>query len=678
MSGDGELPDLLPWAKQRAEADRVALLKGAVGALKAALPVWTAARADDARVPKAHRAAEVWCKNPQSEFAEACAGAAMEAASAADDAEDERAAATARAAQRLGEAVLAADAEDLDEVAELVARALGDLAGVLEPGALRAALPSLPGGGGQPPARQARLDQTERAGPSDGEAHKLLFALREAERWLVPDHLDLPDHALLLSPEEREEAVAAVRAGKAPPQDLRALVADRRQDATRDEPRPTAGAGPRKTLGKTIGEEGERRSPPTERAPLIKEPVIKELAPAGEQPETPAEPEPEAEPEGAEEAAGDEGPPAEEPREEPAAIGDRAPLPLERRAPPLPPASAGVRLIGLLWLAVFGLAVWKLQAAAFGAGLQEAVENPRLRLLLQAAAVGLPGYPALLGLLALLSGRQPSGRWLPLDPNPLGVPFEPWWWSSLWTMTAREVQATFARPIAYMAMFLFLIANGYLFVVLLTYYGDELALSRDLELPASYWLTQNWVLWLSLLIICPAITMRLLAEEAQLGTLEGLLTTPVTHVQVVLSKFAGAMAFYLGMLLLSGGYLAIVAKFSPEWDWGPILCGYLGLVLAGGLFLSMGLFTSSVSRSQVVAFVLSVALCLSLWIAPQFLANQLENEAVRSVLQHVDISRQQEQLAKGLLHWRTLVFYLSSVTFFLFLSVRGVESHTWR
>lgn len=711
---ESELSQLQPWAQQRAQADRVALLRGAVGALKAALPAWTRGHADDARVQKAHRAAEVWCKNPQTEFAEACAGAAMEAASAAEEADgDEKAVATARAAQHLGEAVLAADAEDPDEVGDLVARAVAELAKVLPRNTLRAALPSLPGESEEPPARP-RAEQTERAKPSDGEAHKLLFALREAERYLVPAHLDLPDHALLLSPEEREAAVSAVKAGKAPPEDLRALVANRRQDTTRDEPRPAA-ARPKKTIGDEAPAAGAGTKPAKGSADAALDEVFgpdeepaEEPARAQEHRAEPAEEEPrdeepaEAEPTDEETDEETDGEPADEesdgeptdeesdgeparPREpvalataEPEVTRDREPLPLETRAPPLPPADGGVRLIGLLCLAVFGLAAWKLYEVAFGPGLTEAIENPRLRLLLQVAALAVPGYPALLGLLALLSGRQPSGRWLPLDPNPLGVPFEPWWWSSLGTLTSREIQATLARPVAYMAMFLFLVANGYLFVVLINFYGDEMAMSRPLELPAYYWLTNNWILWVSFIIICPAISMRLLAEEAQLGTLEGLFTTPVTHAQVVLSKFAGVMAFFLGMLLLSCGYLAIVAGFSSDWDWGPLLSGYLGLVLAGALFLSMGLFTSSLTRSQVVAFVLSVVLCLSLWIAPQFMANQLDDEWARAVLQHVDVSRQQEQLAKGLIHWRTLVFYVSSVTFFLFLSVRGAESHTWR
>lgn len=665
MSDDATvLEGLEAWAAERAKADKVALLKSAAVALKAATPTWSAARPDDKRPLAAQRAVEVWARNPQSEFAEACATSAMDAESAAEEAGEGKEAAVARAAQHLGEAVFAADADQTDEVAEHVAAAVQELARVLDHDKLRVAIPTLPPapaapekkaatptfktsgtaaalktvGSNQAPegeGKRQRIEQTERA---DGETHKALYALREAERWLVPDHLDLPDHALDLSQAERDEAIAAVKAGKKPPQDLRELVARKRADRQVASPSAvtaTASPSPRKT----IGDEGEPEAATSDPSP----PQVISSTP----------------------------PPIE-------AYRGRELLPVERREPELPEPSAGVRLIGLVWLVPFGLLTWLLASVTFGRELSEAIENQRLLLLLKALSVGVPGYPALLGLLALATGRQPSGRSLPLDPNPFAVPFEPWWYEGFATLAWREIKAVFARPVAYIVQFGFLSLNGILFYLLLQYYAGTESLAKDFELPASYWVVNNIMMWLALVLICPAITMRLLAEEAQLGTLESLLTSPVTHVQVVLAKFASAVVFLLALLLITSGYLAIIAQYSAEWDWGPVLGGYLGLALTGATFLSIGLFTSSITNSQIIAFIIAAVMLLLLWLGPQFLVSRVESDALTQILRHCHVVNHQEEMSKGVIHWRSLVFYVSTTTFFLFLSVRGLSSHTWR
>ena len=111
------------------------------------------------------------------------------------------------------------------------------------------------------------------------------------------------------------------------------------------------------------------------------------------------------------------------------------------------------------------------------------------------------------------------------------------------------------------------------------------------------------LMWFTLAILCPAITMRLLAEEQRLGTLEMLLTAPVTDIQVVLSKFTGAMVFYLFMIATTASYQLIFKAYSTEWDWGPVLAAYLSLTLAGAVFISLGLVFSSLTKSQILAFV---------------------------------------------------------------------------
>ena len=360
--------------------------------------------------------------------------------------------------------------------------------------------------------------------------------------------------------------------------------------------------------------------------------------------------------------------------EPPAEAAAPAPTPVAEAAPPAAaqPAETSTRVVGGILLALALIVLGLLGPEVFGRGLREGVENSRLRLVIQLVALALPGYPAALGTMALFTGRRPPERF-----NPLGIPFEAWWYDLLAILSWREIRAVFTRPVAYIVLFVFLAINGLLFFALLQYYAGPISLTQDFELPPNYWLTNNGTIFFSIMLICPAITMRLLAEEQDLGTLESLLTAPVTHIQVVLSKFASAVFFYSCMLFVTLGYLVILRQFANEWDWGPVLGGYLGLFLIGCLYLSIGLFTSSITRSQVIAFVIA----LPLIVGPFFLnmlEPGLEKEWMREVIRHVTPYGLHQDLNRGIIHWKTLVFFVSNTLFFLFLAVRGVESHRWR
>jgi ABC-2 type transport system permease protein len=368
--------------------------------------------------------------------------------------------------------------------------------------------------------------------------------------------------------------------------------------------------------------------------------------------------------------AGSTPPAALEPRglTPPATPAPEAPL-LPR--PDAPPGSVGTRIVAVGWLALSALLVWFFAGHAFASDL--GTENARLRLVVRLLSVAVPAYPGLLALQALATGRRPDPRF-----NVLSLPFEGWWLATLATLWWREVKGFFFRPgIASIVLFVWLIVNGYFFVRLIDYYGGPEAWGKDFQAPPSTFITGNYIVFLALVFITPALTMRLLAEEASTGSLEMLLTSPVTHAQVVLSKFLGALTFYAGMLASMAIFLVVLRTYATEWDWGPVLGGYLGLFLLGAFFISIGLFTSSITDNQIVAFILG-ALPNFLLFFLFFAQGAVSSDWLRAVIEHINVWELHQEFVKGVVHWRALAFYLSSTAFFLFLAVRGVESHTWR
>jgi len=448
---------------------------------------------------------------------------------------------------------------------------------------------------GDPDAKPVAPSDPRDAAAATGETHKTLYALREAERLLVPAHLDLADHVLRLADDERDAAIKAVEAGE-DPGDLRALVAERKPGA----------------------------APAT---PSVEPPPVRE--------------------------------------------------------PEVPAPATSTRVIGAIYVALGLLTAWYLGSAAFGEGLDLAVENWRLKALLRLVAIGLPLYPALLGGFALATGREPGARTLQevtgtaFPINPLGIPFRLHWYSLLAAIYLRELKATYTRPVAYFALFGFFFISGLLFATLLNYYGGADTLGQDFSRPASYFVTANWQLYLAMAFLCPAITMRLVAEERSQGSLENLLTTEVTHVQVTLGKYFGALSFFAGLMLANLVYMVVIRRYAGEWDWGPVLSAYLGLSLMGGLFLAIGLSTSAWAQSQVVAFVVATPLILLLLLSGT-LVNVDPNGSVETLVRHTNVYGLQQLFAKGVIELKTVVFYLSSTWFFVFVAVRGVASHRWK
>ncbi len=224
----------------------------------------------------------------------------------------------------------------------------------------------------------------------------------------------------------------------------------------------------------------------------------------------------------------------------------------------------------------------------------------------------------------------------------------------------KEEKALFSSPIAYVLISVFLLIMGYSFTL-------ALFISHAVTLVHLFF--QMFVLFL---LTVPIITMRLIAEERKLRTIEILLTSPATETQVVLAKFAASMSLILVMLVLSGAYAVVLAIYGNP-DWGPIFSGYLGLMLLAGALVGVGLLTSALTNNQIIAALLSLSIFLLLWIIDEY--GYLLPDPFDALVVNMSLSVHFKPFATGSMYLSDVAFYLSAAMLSLFLSVRALA---WR
>ncbi|MDR3467902.1 MAG: ABC transporter permease subunit [Xanthobacteraceae bacterium] len=224
----------------------------------------------------------------------------------------------------------------------------------------------------------------------------------------------------------------------------------------------------------------------------------------------------------------------------------------------------------------------------------------------------------------------------------------------------KEVDALFSSPIAYVLIAVFLIVMGYSFTL-------KLFITHSQSLVDLFF--QMFVL---ILLTVPIITMRLVAEEKKLNTLEVLLTSPVTEPQIILAKFAASLALVAFMLGLSGVYAVVLALYGDP-DWGPIFSGYLGLLLFAASLVGVGLLSSALTNNQIIAAVVSLSLFLLLWIIDE--VAPLLPAPLDDVVLHLSLSGHFKPFATGSLYLSDVAFFLSSAFLTLFLAIRALS---WR
>lgn len=234
---------------------------------------------------------------------------------------------------------------------------------------------------------------------------------------------------------------------------------------------------------------------------------------------------------------------------------------------------------------------------------------------------------------------------------------------NIFAIAQREAKSYFSSPIAYVLIAAFLLINGFLYVLILNY-------NKEAELGMLF-----HDIAITLLLLSPVITMRLIAEERRTGTIELLLTAPVTDIEAVVGKYFGAVFVYLVMLVLTLHFPLFLFAFGNP-DKGPIISGYLGLFLMGSCFLAVGVFTSSFARNQIVAAVFGFGVLLLLWL---FSASaQIFSGPIGSVIQYISIYEHFNNFTRGIIDTQDIIFYISFILIALFLAVKVIQNKKWK
>ncbi|HKH47748.1 MAG TPA: ABC transporter permease subunit [Thermoanaerobaculia bacterium] len=242
---------------------------------------------------------------------------------------------------------------------------------------------------------------------------------------------------------------------------------------------------------------------------------------------------------------------------------------------------------------------------------------------------------------------------------------------AVWATYTRELRAYFFSPLAYIVMFFFLIVTGFIFINLVGNLVDPRVTAPDPAL--SYFFRSSWLM---LILLAPVLTMRLISEELRSGSIEILMTAPITESQVVTGKYLAALTFYASLWLPTLVYAILIARQS-EVDWGPVAAGYLGILSIGALLLAVGTFASATTRSQLVAAMVSVALVFLLFLLGMF-EGLLTSEGLKQALSYVNLFDHIDELSRGIVDTRRLAYYGTGVLFFLFLATRALEDKKWR
>jgi ABC-2 type transport system permease protein len=245
------------------------------------------------------------------------------------------------------------------------------------------------------------------------------------------------------------------------------------------------------------------------------------------------------------------------------------------------------------------------------------------------------------------------------------------------TLTRRELAAYFLSLTGYVIIAGVMFLLGYSFLVLIVKLRQT-----PTPAPVTEMFYQTQFFWLILLLATPAITMRLFALEKFTGTFETLMTTPVGDIAVVLAKFTAALVFYLVMWLPLLGCIWVVRHYTNDpsaFDIGAVASTFLGLALVGAMLIAAGCCASAITRNQVVAAVISLVFGTSLFLLA-FLADQLpaRNDWGTRVLECFALFQHLHYFSRGVIDTRPVVLYLSLTFFFLYLTLRIIESRRWK
>ena len=253
---------------------------------------------------------------------------------------------------------------------------------------------------------------------------------------------------------------------------------------------------------------------------------------------------------------------------------------------------------------------------------------------------------------------------------------------SAWIIAKRDLGSFFNSPIFYIVTTVFLIIYSFIFFNILNFFsfqsfqaGQFQAMGMNLNLNEMVVEPSLQNMSVILLMIIPIITMRSFADEKKMKTFRLLLSSPVHLREIILGKFLACMIVVAVMILISSysvGFLFLLGEPEP----GPVVTGYLGVLLMAGCFVSVGIFASSLTDNQIVAAVLTFGFSLFMWVIGW--GAQAAGSTTGQVLQYLSIVDHLDRFLKGLVDTSDLVYYLSFILFSLFLCHRVLDSNRWR
>ena len=243
----------------------------------------------------------------------------------------------------------------------------------------------------------------------------------------------------------------------------------------------------------------------------------------------------------------------------------------------------------------------------------------------------------------------------------------------------KELRSYFASPMAYIVIGFFMLPFGVFFYLYLQSFVQQspqmsqFGGAMNINQQVIRGVLQNASV--IILFIMPMITMRTYSEEKRSGTIELLLTSPVSDFEIILGKFFGALGLYIAMLAVTLLYMGILFVWGrPEWR--PLVAAYLGLLLMGGAFISIGLMISSTTNNQIVAGVITFVVFLMLWIVGWFADSS--GPTIGPITSYLSITEHFDDFSKGIIDTKHVIYYLSLITFGLFLTSKSVDTERWR
>jgi ABC-2 type transport system permease protein len=213
-----------------------------------------------------------------------------------------------------------------------------------------------------------------------------------------------------------------------------------------------------------------------------------------------------------------------------------------------------------------------------------------------------------------------------------------------WNIFKKEFKAYFVSPIAYIVISVFLLVTGWFFFTTFFLYNQADMRNFFTLLPIVF------------AFIVPAVTMRLFSEELNTGSYEILLTMPVTFINVVIGKFMAAVAFIGAMLVPTISY-PIFISFVGKLDWGPVMAGYIGAIMLGAAFSAVGIFSSSITRNQIIAFITGTAICFSLTLVERMMF--FVPAGAVTALEYLGANVHFQNVSKGIIDSRDILYFIS-------------------